>query len=487
MVKKPLLLVIFALLGLATYASQASTIHVRYFESADFFLIGERFQLYSFAALEGETITLVVYGLDAELSPAVSVFDINGMTIAEDINSEQDDVAVVEVTAPANGLYTALVSRQTETGGLVRVMLFEGEPLSSDLSVLDTIDPLLPSRAYFAQGDSENPISMTVTVLDDENEETPLPQIFASRGTEVEAPPLEERVSAIERFTWRNNDGTIFYTLNVRSLPEEQLPTSRKVGGFLSASAQFLDLATIRLDIGQATEDPDFLPRPQCTGNVVGGAALLAGPGEQFIETGQIAQRTNVEIVGSHSTFWLVLDPESPVGGSFIPKSEVQLTASDEDCARATLEVVAPDETPDNTQPTTPPPSSSGGNRPGGASNNPFGSLLPDGGNPGDGPNPNPDVVRLPPSPSLPDPNVNGFPSVGCILIVGGLFGDFAGSYALPNGVTIYSDASCTTIAGINPVNKVYAPSGFDPVALCATAFGASGAVFSAGDVYTCI
>jgi hypothetical protein len=464
MAPKWLLLFLFGLFSVLASASHAATIHVRYFESADFLLLDDRFQLYSFAALEDEQVTLVVYGLDEGLIPAVSVFDINGVTVTEDLNLDQRQVAVIELTAPENGLYTALVSRQSEGGGLVRVMLFEGQPLEPDFSLLDTIDPLLPSRAYFAQGDSQSPVSMTVSVLEDEDDNTPLPQIFASRGTQLTPPPLEERLTAIERFSWQNDDGSLFYTLNVRSIPEEALPTSRKVGAFLAANAQFLDLATIRLDIGEGSADPDFLPRLECLGQAQAGASLLAGPGEQFIVLRSLTQRTEVEVIGSSGDFWLIVDPTSPFGGSFIRQDDLEITADENACARALLTFAAPNPTPDNTI----------NNRPSGGTTAGFG-LTPDGGNPSDAPNQNPnDVLRFPPAPPSASSPEFVFPSIGCMWDGAVTYIDFGGGFSLfaPPPIPIYNDPGCTSFSGNILVPIVYAPSGYNPSELCMIAFG---------------
>lgn len=537
-----LLLLLSALL--ATSAS-ANTIHLRYFESADMLLTDSRFQLYSVAALEGEQVTLVAYGLDEGLIPSVSLFDINGLTIAETTNPDQQPVAVLEVTIPATGLYTILVSRQSEVGGVARLMLFEGDPLR-DIRFLDTVDPFLPSRAYLIEADTDGVIS--VSVMDDDDPQTPLPLVFASRGTENAPPPAQERLTPIDRFSWQTSQGAVFYTLNLQASPDSLLPTSGKLGAFLSRSAQFLSLATIQVEIGEGAEVLDFFGRDLCTGTTNADSDLLAGPGQQFIVVGRLAQSSAVEIIGSADQFWLVVNPTSPTGGSFIPKAAVNLTSSQDDCCRANSEILPPDENADNILRdapqegetafiTLPPP---GGNSntpspfpiapnpplpdrelppigPGTGNNNlppirddnrpnpntAFNNLPPDAGNPPDAPplrppnntdpnlppRPQMEIVRPPLRPPL-DPdlgaNLPSLPSLGCADVGGGIFVDFGGSHAASMGVHTFSDSGCSVPFSSLAYNIVFAPAPYNPSNLCLLAFNQPNVSLLHPDFYIC-
>jgi hypothetical protein len=379
----------------------ANSIHVRSFESADVIFSEQQLQLFSVAALQGEKLTLVVYGLDEGVQPYISLFDVNGVTIGEDLNSDGDQIAVLEVTIPENGLYTFVVSRLSENGGLMRVMVFEGEPLQGDLSLLDTIDPLLPSRAYFVEGAEAAPVIMTLSVLDDENEDTPTPQVYASRGTEVSLPPTEERLQAVDQVSWENEAGDIFYTLNVRALPEI-LPTSSKLGGQLRQAAQFLDLTNIRLDIG-AGGVLEALSRPVCNARARNGAVGRLGPGDQYREVTRFNANQALELVGESGDFYLVVDANSPTGGSWVEKSSVN---SESDLAGLACSRVEPFAAPDLTDENSIQQQPSGGGGSGTGGNNPLGGLPPLGGGNPDGPGEgDPGITVFIPPPGGGEPN----------------------------------------------------------------------------------
>jgi hypothetical protein len=336
-----LLTLIVVLLSLGIQPSSANNIHLRYFESADAYLTNSAFQLFSFTALAGEEVTIVAYGLDADLLPTITVVDVSGITLAEDLNNDQNDVAVVELVAPENNLYTFLVSRRSDIGGLVRVLLFSGDPLSGDLTRLDTVDPLLPGRAYLvAGGSADEPLDMAVTVLEEEETSeattSEIPStIFAARGSEVASPPLDERTTPVQQQGWENEEGDIFYTLIVRAFPDSPAPTSQKLGAHLSSISQVLDVVDIQLDLGQGG-DPQDIPRPICKGNVIRDSKLLAGPGEQYIEQGSITAPQDVEILGFFGQYLLILDLTSPTGGRWILRNNVQIdeTITSPNCLR---------------------------------------------------------------------------------------------------------------------------------------------------------
>jgi hypothetical protein len=358
--------VILLLLG-AVLTTDAANIHIRYFESADVILGDSRFQIFSFSALEDEQVTIVAYGLEEGIVPGITVLDPTGTTMVEDLNSEGTPVAVAELIAPENGTYTFLVSRQSDVSGLMRVMLFEGEALGQDLTLLDTIDPFLPSRAYLVAGDEEDPIEMTIRVLldaDDESAENP-PTIFASRGTEVEVAPFEERINPVQQYSWLNSQGDIFYTLNVRPLPEP-VPTTSKAITLFSPRSDVTDLEDIEITLGDGGE-PEMLQRAVCLATALAGAEVLAGPGDDYAVLETLGGGEQYEIVGENGMYVQVVDVNNPSGASWILKSNLIMPdLASEDCLRVGF-VEAPPLTEENSAPGDPP--GFGGVPPGG--NNP--------------------------------------------------------------------------------------------------------------------
>jgi hypothetical protein len=280
----------------------------------------------------------------------------------------------------------------------MRVMAFEGDPLSGDLSFLDTVDPLLPSRAYLVAGDEERPIAMAVAVTS-EGQQDPaadLGTIYASRGTEFSLPAADERTAAIQQAAWENDRGDTFYTLNVRALPEVTF-TSQKLGGQLRQAAQFLDVVTVQVDIGQGSEDGevDFLSRPVCTGEIgSAGAEILAGPSSQYRSLGRLAPGQDVELLGENGDYYLIVSPTSPTGGAWVLKSALMgVDTGGLACSRF--------------QP-FPPPILDGSNsaNPGGGGNDPLVGLPPLGGDgPNDNPGPGDSSIVIPPPDSPPPSN----------------------------------------------------------------------------------
>jgi hypothetical protein len=372
--------------------SQANTIFLRHFESADVFLTDQSLQVFSLSALAEEELTIVVYGLEPGLEPALSLFNAEGQTIAEDINQPGEAVAVLSFRAEQNGVYSFVVSRRNEQGGLVRVMLFEGQPLGTDYSLLDTVDPLLPSRAYLVAGDSQRPVVMTIQVQETAEEGAEPPQVFASRGTQLAPPPLEERLTAVEQFTWENTNGNIFYTLNVRAIPEP-VGVSHKLGGQFRQLGQFLETADIRLDIGLGQDEADRVLRPICQGKTIAPSERSLGPGQDFADVGSLPADQAVEVLGFQADYFLILDTQSNTGATWVPADDLQMVSDVEgpDCGRV-AEIPAPDpEAVESFDPANlPSPSSPEGNsgQTEGSSNNAGGNENANPPNPAANPNP---------------------------------------------------------------------------------------------------
>ena len=346
--KKVILAIIVTLLLMgAVMVVEAANIHIRYFESADVILTEDRFQIFSFSALEDEKATIVAYGLEEGIVPGLTVLDPTGVTMAEDLNADQLPVAVAEITAPENGIYTFLVSRQNDVGGLMRVMLFVGDPLGDDLTLLDTVDPFLPSRAYLVAGDDNEPVEMTIRImLDEEDDTSQPPTVFASRGTEVEVAPLEERVNPVQQFTWFNDDGDIFYTLNVRPLPEP-VPTTLKGSAVFAPRTDVTDLEDLEFVVGEGG-DPQEVPRPVCVATALPGAEVLAGPGDDYLIREILSGGEEFEIVGENGAYVQVVDLDDPSGASWILKEQLNLPdLLGEDCVRVQF-VNAPELTNEN-------------------------------------------------------------------------------------------------------------------------------------------
>jgi hypothetical protein len=104
------------------------------------------------------------------------------------------------------------------------------------------------------------------------------------------------------------------------------VPVSRKESGWLSWRNQFLDLTTLRLDLGAGSENPEFIPRQACGASVPTATALLNGPGDEYGESGTVLPAgTTVEIVFESGDYYLIVDLNNPAGGGWVPKSAVIL------------------------------------------------------------------------------------------------------------------------------------------------------------------
>lgn len=349
--RRIILVVALVGVGLATrpQPSHAANIHLRYFEAADVLLTDNTFQLFSLSALQDEQITIVAYGLEGEVIPSITLFDGNGRTILEDRNLDGLSASFIQATIPMNCMYTFLVSRTGEQGGVVRVMLFAGDPLNEDLSLLDTVDPFLPNRAFLVAGSTINPIQVSLEVVEDTSQAAQ--GIFASRGTQSAPPPMEERMTARQNASWINNRGDTFYTLHLSFFPEATLPTSQKLGAHFARMAQTLGTSTVQLNINEGLTTPNPLARPICDAVVVAEHDWLMGPSEDYLPIGetQLTIGDNVEIVGENGDYYQLVNINNPKGDGWVPKSalEVGSARTGTDCSRVQF-VIAPAPTTDN-------------------------------------------------------------------------------------------------------------------------------------------
>jgi len=226
----PLLWVgIVFVLHLPVYAQEDFT-YLYYFESDDANLSEVDSKEYAFATLRGERVTIVVYGLDGLVRPRLRVFNAAGAQIGLGRTPpDQPFITFFQLNATGNDLYTFRVERAEGEGGLARVMLFEGEPLNQDITLLDDMNPLLPSRAFMVAGrDTEEGLRVLVEVLDvPYYDQRPL--VFASRGTLKELPDITERFSPSDTFLWFNRDGQEVYFINIRPTPEESTIATEEI------------------------------------------------------------------------------------------------------------------------------------------------------------------------------------------------------------------------------------------------------------------
>jgi Ca2+-binding RTX toxin-like protein len=223
-------LLAFGLSAQAQRVADEDLVYLYYFESDDANLKEAKFKDYAFSTLSGERVTIVVYGLDQLVRPKLTIFNDAGVQVGQGSYAEEQPYATAfSFLASSNQFYTFRVERLEGPGGLARVMIFEGEPLNQDLTLLDDMNPLLPSRSFMVAGrDTEEGLRVLVEVLDVPytNEK---PQVFASRGTLEEIPPVEERFSPSDTFLWFNRDGKKVYFVNIRPTPEETTPASENL------------------------------------------------------------------------------------------------------------------------------------------------------------------------------------------------------------------------------------------------------------------
>jgi Ca2+-binding RTX toxin-like protein len=198
-----------------------------YFESQD--LPASRDQPTDFVFLpnRNDLVTVFVYGLDPDIWPILRVLTPEGDLLHENLNAGKQSGIFFRFRPTLPGLYRFSVASFGAGTGLVRVMLFEGEPLEDDLTLLDTLNPLLPSRAFMVAGNNFKPVRTLVETL---VIRTPIfqfrPILYTSRGTSTTPPPVEERHTPLDIKEWFNEDGSTFYTVNIRAIPEDGAPPS---------------------------------------------------------------------------------------------------------------------------------------------------------------------------------------------------------------------------------------------------------------------
>ncbi|MGB1286007.1 MAG: beta strand repeat-containing protein, partial [Aggregatilineales bacterium] len=206
--------------------------YLYYFESSDAVLMdGIDSARFTFATLPGESVTLVAYGLDELIQPELRLFDATGALVNQGVRDEsQPYVTYIQFESTTNDIFEFEVRRSflaaDDNGGIARVMLFEGDPLSDDLTLLDDINPLLPGRAFMVAGEAGDGLRTLVEVLDVERF-TEKPQVFASRSTLSLLPDIAERFDGVDVRLWFNDDGDAIYTFNIRAVPEIRTVATR--------------------------------------------------------------------------------------------------------------------------------------------------------------------------------------------------------------------------------------------------------------------
>jgi Ca2+-binding RTX toxin-like protein len=202
-----------------------NTTYLYYFESDDALLTPDQpAKRYSFGTLPDEKITLLVYGLDDLVMPQLALYNAEGELVRQGTRPLNPYVTGLEFEAGDKELFFFEVAAENNATGVVRVMLFEGDPYDDDLTLLDTINPLLPGRAFLVAGDHIDAaiegLDVRVEVLPVPRFEDDRPEVFASRGTEAQYPSIDERFTPEVRRGWANSADVPVYTINVRAAPE---------------------------------------------------------------------------------------------------------------------------------------------------------------------------------------------------------------------------------------------------------------------------
>lgn len=248
-------LILIAIVGWVVTADEATntildqSVYLYYFESDDALLdVGET-QLYTFAPLPGEDVTIVVYGLDDFASPSVSLFGPTSSLIESASSLDQpiaEDtpevlyITSIEYVATTEGLHHFEVKNESGEKGLVRTMLFVGEPINEDITLLDELNPLLPSKAFMVAGDPdrewENELTgETIQGLRTEVDVLPIeridrtPDVFTSYSTLSYLPDINSRLEPVNFIRWFNEDEEEIYLVNIRPLPEEETEVSKEI------------------------------------------------------------------------------------------------------------------------------------------------------------------------------------------------------------------------------------------------------------------
>ena len=243
------------LAGENTNAILEQSVYLYYYESDDKLLdVGES-QLYTFAPIPGEDITIVSYGLDDTARTSISLFDGSGNLVAtgtsNQITEKPEDTATdespqspfitaIQYTANSGGLYSFDVKNESGEEGLVRTMLFVGEPFNTDLTLIDELNPLLPSKAFMVAGDPnrewENELTgETIRGLRTEVDVLPIeridraPDVFLSYSTLSYLPDVSERLQPVTFERWFNEDEQEIYLVNIRPIPEQETEANRAI------------------------------------------------------------------------------------------------------------------------------------------------------------------------------------------------------------------------------------------------------------------
>lgn len=328
---------LLGILLLIALPAEAATIHMRYFESFDVTLDDERYQLFSVSALKGELITVVVYGINEEekVVPALSMLDVDGITLVEDRNTAGKPLAYAQITASQNGMYPFIVARMTEAVGLVRVMIFVDPPIDYDVTLLDYADPLLPSRAFLIAGSSADPIAVHTEILPPDDPAEPMASYFVSRGTTLALPLKVERFTPVQEFSWMNDNGETFYTINIRPIPEVP-PSVVTKSSFpdLQPLRQFLQSFDYLLIIGGGSDEPVIVDRRECAIPLDESLPLFAGPGEEFEQVGVLPPGREFTVVGTDASgeWFQVVDPNQLSGASWVKQGRFVLRR--DECGR---------------------------------------------------------------------------------------------------------------------------------------------------------
>ena len=235
----------------ATNAILENSIYLYYYESDDSLLdVGES-QLYTFAPIPGEDITIVSYGLDDSALTSISLFDNNSNLVGqgttnqitekpEDTDLQSPFITAIKHTANSSGLYYFEVKNESGKSGLIRTMLFVGEPFDIDLTLIDELNPLLPSKAFMVAGDPDREwinelTGETIQGLRTEVDVLPIeridraPDVFLSYSTLSYLPDVTERLQPVTFDRWFNEDGEEIYLVNIRPVPEKETDANRAI------------------------------------------------------------------------------------------------------------------------------------------------------------------------------------------------------------------------------------------------------------------
>jgi Ca2+-binding RTX toxin-like protein len=221
-----------AVLNVQAEVSDSSPLYLYYFETDDVLLETGQTQAYQFTAFDDEKVTIVAYGLDSLVRPEITLLNEAGETVATGRSTlEQPYVRYIQFTATKDETFTFNVNavEAVEGGGLARVMLVEGEPIGGDLTYLDTVNPLLPGRVFMVAGSDEIDTDVTASQVGIRTgaEVLPVvrfrdkPDIFVSRGSTEELPPIAERFNPNTSHVWFNENGNKFYFFTVHAIPEQ--------------------------------------------------------------------------------------------------------------------------------------------------------------------------------------------------------------------------------------------------------------------------